>query len=350
MELKRKKYVYISISFIFLLLCIGISASVGSSSIGIQDIFKLIFSKVPILKGFVDSSDVKQVYEVIIWKVRLPRILQASLVGGSLAVVGCTFQAVFKNSLADPHILGISSGAALGATIAILSGITMNFLGIGVISICSFAAAIATVIAVYNLGSIGGRGSIITTNILLTGTAISTMLSSAISLLMIYNREQLEKVYLWTLGSFSSANWSRVIFLSIISLISISVLFMFGRELNILLTGDETAYSLGVDVSRIKKILIIISTILISSSVSVSGIIGFVGLIVPHCVRLIMGSDHRMLLPISYFGGSIFMIICDTIARTAAQPTEIPVGIITAFFGAPYFIYLLYRSTKRKVS
>ena len=347
MESKKKKYyICISILCIFMLLCIGISASIGSSSVTVLDSFKIIFSKIPVLNKLIDTSDVKQVYEVIVWKVRLPRILQSSLVGGALAVVGCTFQAVFRNSLADPHILGISSGAALGATLAILCGITLNFFGIGIVSIFAFTGALLTVILVYHIGGLGGK--IVVTNLLLTGTAISTMLSSIISLLMIYNREQLEKVYLWTLGSFSASNWSKVLFLAVVSLICVTVIFMFGRDLNIILTGDEAASSLGIDTSRIKNILIIISAVLVSASVSVSGTIGFVGLVIPHCMRLIVGSDHKILLPFSYFGGASFMIICHTIARTIAQPTEIPVGVITAFFGAPYFVYLLYRNTKNK--
>lgn len=343
----RKRYhIYISVMYIFLIILIVFSASIGSSSIGVFDSLELILSKIPFLNRIIDISDINQVYEVIVWKVRLPRILQSSLVGGALAVVGCTFQAIFRNSIADPHILGISSGAALGATLAILSGITLNFMGISIVSIFAFIGAVITIILVYKFGRIGGN--IIVTNLLLTGTAISTMLSSAISLLMIYNREQLEKVYLWTLGSFSSSNWSKVLFLFFVSVISLTVIFMFSRELNIILTGDEVASSLGIDTGKVKNILIIISAFLVAGSVCVSGTIGFVGLIIPHCMRLLVGSDHRILLPFSYLGGSFFMILCDTIARTAAKPTEIPVGVITAFFGAPYFIYLLYRNTKNR--
>lgn len=343
----RKRYhIYISVMYIFLIILIVFSASIGSSSIGVFDSLELILSKIPFLNRIIDISDINQVYEVIVWKVRLPRILQSSLVGGALAVVGCTFQAIFRNSIADPHILGVSSGAALGATLAILSGITLNFMGISIVSIFAFIGAVITIILVYKFGRIGGN--IIVTNLLLTGTAISTMLSSAISLLMIYNREQLEKVYLWTLGSFSSSNWSKVLFLFFVSVISLTVIFMFSRELNIILTGDEVASSLGIDTGKVKNILIIISAFLVAGSVCVSGTIGFVGLIIPHCMRLLVGSDHRILLPFSYLGGSFFMILCDTIARIAAKPTEIPVGVITAFFGAPYFIYLLYRNTKNR--
>lgn len=345
MRANKKYYLYISLLSIILLLCIIVSESVGSASISIIDSFKILLSKIPFVNDFIDTSDIKNVYEVIIWKVRLPRILQASLVGGGLAVVGCTFQAIFRNSLADPHILGISSGASLGATLAILSGITINFLGMGVISLFAFAGAILSVLLVYKVGDLGSKIS--STNLLLTGTAISTMLSAIISLLMIYNREQLEKVYLWNLGTFSSASWNKVYFLAIISLICITILFIFSRDLNILLTGDESASSLGIDIVKLKKILIIASALLVAACVSVSGTIGFVGLIIPHCMRLIIGSNHKYLIPFSYFAGASFMVICDTISRTIAQPTEIPVGIITAVFGAPYFIFLLSRNNKK---
>lgn len=341
---KRRGYFFMGVLSVFLLLCIVLSATIGSASITFLEGWKVLLSKVPILKQLVDRDAIKSVYEVIIWEVRMPRILQAALVGGNLAVVGCTFQAIFRNVLADPHILGISSGASLGATIGILSGITLNFLGLGVTSLFAFIGAILTVILVYYIGSWGSRMNV--TNLVLVGTAMSTFLSAMISLLMIYNREQLEKVYLWTLGSFSSANWDKVGFLATVTFVGVSVLVFYSRELNVLLTGDEVAASLGVDTDKVKMILIIVASLLIAASVSVSGPIGFVGLILPHCMRLLVSSDHRVLLPLSLLGGAGFMIVCDTMARTIAEPTEIPVGVITAVFGVPYFIYLLYRQTK----
>lgn len=343
---KNKNFMYIVGLVILLILCIVVSASCGSASISVSDSFKIIMSKVPVINRYVDLSGVKDSHLTILWKVRLPRILLSSLVGGSLAVVGCTFQAVFRNSLADPHILGISSGAALGATLAILSGITFNFFGMGITGIFALIGALCAVIIVYRMGTIGGK--VVVTSLLLTGTAISTMLSAFISLLMIYNREAIEKVYLWTLGSFSSANWNKVIFLFAISAFCVAVLFIFSRDLNVILTGDEAAYSLGIDIVKLKNLLIVVSSLLVAGGVSVSGTIGFVGLIIPHSMRLLIGSDHKKLIPFSYFGGACFMIICDTISRTIAQPSEIPVGIITAVFGAPYFIFLLYRNTKNE--
>ena len=345
MVTKKRNIVFYVIGLsIFLFLSIVCATTVGSASMTPLDSIRILFSKVPLIGDFIDAANIKEVYEVIVWKVRLPRILQAALVGGGLAMVGCTFQAIFRNALADPHILGISSGASLGATIATLSGITLNFLGLGVTSIFAFVGAIVTVLLVYRVGTLGGR--MLVTNVLLTGTAISTLLSAMISLIMIYHKEQIEKVYLWTLGSFSAANWYKVGFLAIISVICIVGLLVFAKDLNVLLTGDEVANSLGIDTNKLKKILILFAALLIAASVSVSGAIGFVGLIIPHCMRLLVGHDHKILLPTTYLLGATFMVICDTIARTIAAPTEIPVGVITALFGAPYFIYLLYRRMK----
>ncbi len=341
---KRKSYFLMGTLSIFLFLCIVISATVGSSSMTFLESLQVILDKIPIVGLLVDYEPTRSIYEVIVWQVRMPRILQAAFVGGSLAMVGCTFQAIFKNALADPHILGVSSGASLGATIGILSGLTLNFFGLGVTSIFAFIGAILSVALVYRVGIWGNRMNV--TNLLLVGTAMSTLLSAMISLLMIYNREQLEKVYLWTLGSFSSANWDKVGFVASVAGIGGSILWIYSRELNALLTGDEVAASLGVDTDKVKRILIIVASLLVAACVSVSGPIGFVGLIMPHCMRLLVGSDHCRLLPLSMFAGASFMVICDTLARTIAEPTEIPVGVITAIFGAPYFIYLLYCHTK----
>lgn len=342
---KRRDYGKVILLSIFLLLCILVSASVGSASLTIWESLRVLVAKIPMVKRLVASDSMGAMYEVIIWKVRMPRILQAALVGGSLAVVGCTFQAIFRNALADPHILGISSGASLGATIGMMSGVTVHFLGLGVTSIFAFIGAILTVGIVYQLGTLGRR--MVVTHVLLVGTAMSTFLSAMISLLMIFHREQIEKVYLWTLGSFNAANWYKVSYMAVVGTVGIGVIWIFARDLNVLITGDEVAASLGIEILKVKKLLIMIASLLVAASVSISGAIGFVGLIIPHCMRLLLGADHRRLIPVCALGGASFMVLCDTLARTIAAPIEIPVGVITAIFGAPYFIFLLYRDTKR---
>lgn len=330
-----------------LLLVMIVSVTLGSADLSIVDSLRLVVSKIPVINQLIDITDISTTYEVIVWKVRLPRIVLSALAGGALAVVGAVFQGVFGNSLADPHILGVSSGAALGATFAMLTGISVSFFGLGTIGVFAFIGALVTVFFVYRISRIGGDISI--TNMLLTGTAISTMLSALISLLMTFHHSKIEKVYMWTLGSFSAATWEKVGFLALFVLVCVTVLLLFAGKLNIMMLGEEDAKCLGIDTDQIRWILIVMSSLLVAATVSVSGIIGFVGLIVPHCVRMLCGADNRRVMPYSLLTGAILMVICDTLARTIAAPTEIPVGVITSIFGAPYFIALVI-TRKKKLS
>ncbi len=342
---KGFQWIYILGLALLMVLVMVFSVSVGSADLSVWDSLKLFVKKLPIVGNIVDTSDIANTYEIIVWKVRMPRILLSALVGGALAVVGGVFQGVFGNPLADPHILGVSSGAALGATIGMLSGVSISFLSLGTVGICAFVGALLTVLLVYNLARVGGEIS--TTNMLLTGTAISTMLSAIISLLMTFNEEQVDKVYMWTLGSFSAATWEKVKFLAVMVLVGAVLLITFAQKINVMMLGDEEAKSLGVDTVKVRRLVILIASFLVAAAVSVSGIIGFVGLIIPHSVRMLTGSNNKSLLPYSFFGGATFLMLCDTAARTMAAPTEIPVGIITSVFGAPFFIFLILRNRKR---
>lgn len=344
----KKKLIWVKAAELFLLLLLVMifAISVGSADLSMIDSLQIVLNRIPVIGNHVDVSELAVTYDTIIWQVRMPRILISAMVGGALAVVGAAFQGVFQNSLADPHILGVSSGAALGATFAMLTGTSVSFFGLGTIGIFAFLGAMATVFLVYRVAGFGGQIS--TTNMLLTGTAISTMLSAIISLLMTFNNNQIAKVYMWTMGSFSSATWEKVIFLALFVFIGVIIMIIYSGKLNILMMGEEDAQCLGVDVSRTKTILIVTASLLVAASVSVSGIIGFVGLIIPHCVRMICGSDNRKLIPYVFFVGAIFLVFCDTIARTIAAPTEIPVGIITSIFGAPYFVMLVV-TRRRKI-
>ena len=342
---KGFQWVHILGLLLILLVAMIFSVSVGSANLSMWDSLRLFVNKLPLVGDLIDVSDIGATYEIIVWKVRMPRIVLSALVGGALAVVGGVFHGVFGNSLADPHILGVSSGAALGATIGMLSGVTVSFLSLGTVGICAFAGALLTVFLVYHLAKVGGEIS--TTNMLLTGTATSTMLSAIISLLMTFNEEQVDKVYMWTLGSFSAATWEKVRFLAVMVFLGAILLFAFAQKINVMMMGEEEAKSLGVDTVKVRRIIILISSFLVASAVSVSGIIGFVGLIIPHSVRILSGSNNKSLLPYSFLGGATFLMLCDTASRTIAAPTEIPVGIITSVFGAPFFIFLILRSRKR---
>jgi iron complex transport system permease protein len=333
---------------VILLMTMVFSVSIGSADLSFVDSLRLVMAKMPIMGSCFENMGLATKYEVIVWKVRMPRIAMSALVGASLSIVGATFQGIFRNPLADPHILGVSSGAAFGATIGMLSGVTIGFMGLGTVGALAFIGALVTVFIVYNISKIGGRISV--TGMLLTGTAISTFLSSLISLLMTFHNDQIDKVYMWTMGSFSSASWTKVGFLAFFVFIGASVLFWYAPKLNIIMMGDDDAKCLGIDVEKVRRHMIIAASLLVAASVSVSGIIGFVGMIIPHCTRLIAGADNKKLMPYSFLGGAIFVTLCDTVARTVAAPTEIPVGIITALFGAPYFIMLVARGRKRGMS
>ena len=273
----------------------------------------------------------------------MPRILLAGIVGAALAFSGTIYQGLFKNPMAESFVLGVSAGAALGGAIGMILGIS-RVMGIGGTGLMAFTGALLTTYLVYQLGRTGGRVSM--TSLLLAGMAINFMLSAAISLLMIFNRQRMDNIIMWTMGSFANSTWGKVVLAFITVIAGMLVTRFFARDLNVLLMGEEEAKHLGIDVERTKKILLALSSFIAAMAVAVSGIIGFVGLIVPHAIRLVMGPDHRVLLPYSAVVGSIFLIIADTMARTLVSPLEIPVGIITALAGAPFFLYLLSRKKR----
>lgn len=348
MSFDKKRIYYrtlLLVTIAILLVLIILSSTLGVANITFIQTMKILLSKIPFIGAFIDLSNVSNTQVLIITNIRLPRIFMAALIGAGLSVVGASFQAIFKNPMADPYVLGISSGAALGAAVAIVMGLQVIFLGMNLVTVFAFFGAILTTIIVYSIAKTGTK---IPTNVLLlAGVSVSFLLSSLISLIMIFNREQVEQIVFWTMGSIASANWKQVLSLLPFIILGCILMIIYARDLNIMLTGDETASSLGVDVDKVKKILLVISSIIVAACVSVSGIIGFVGLIIPHMLRLLVGPDHRTLLPFSTIGGAIFMIIADTLARILVPPAEIPVGAITSVFGAPYFIYLLIKNKKK---
>lgn len=259
-------------------------------------------------------------------------------------MAGTAFQAIFKNPMADPYVIGISSGAAFGASVAIVLGVNISIMNISAISIFAFIGALGAVFLVVNISKINYR--IPTTTLILAGIAISQFLTAIISLLMVLYTNDMAKIVYWTLGSLSGKGWKPLISITIPVMLTMIVINLFARDLNIMLTGDESAQSLGVDVEKVKILILVLGTFMVSMVVSISGIIGFVGLIIPHITRIIFGADNKILLPASALIGGIFMVLTDTIARTVISPTEIPVGIITALFGGPFFLYLLRASRK----
>ena len=347
--LEKMKKKWTELRFAILAMLLGFvmvaSLSVGSAGIGIGKSLRIFLSHIPYVGAMTDISDVSAMQDYIIMQVRLPRLLLSVLVGAGLSGVGCVFQGLFQNPLADPHILGISSGAALGATIAILSGVTVSAAGLGTIGVFAFAGAAVTMVVVCLVSGAGRRGSVIT--VLLTGTAVSTMLSAVISLLMTMNKDGIEKVYMWTMGSFSSASWSKTVWMAGIGAASAFVLFLCAGDLNLMAMGEDTAQSLGVETGKVRGLILFFASLSVAVAVSVSGMISFVGLVVPHCMRFLFGGDYRKLYPASLLGGGLFLLLCDTAARTVMAPGEIPVGVVTAIEGSPYFIYLIRKNARK---
>lgn len=343
--MKRKPVVLAILLTALLAIMVAVALSVGAVHVQIRDIIRILMSYIPFFDQQVSTAYIPKSHETIIMAIRLPRILLAGLVGCGLSLSGAVLQGVLRNPLADPQVLGISSGAAFGAAVAISFGFTYSAFGLGGIAGAAFVGALATIFCVWKISFSAGKSSLI--GILLAGIAISSLLTSAITMIMVLDREKLEKVYMWMLGSFSAASEMRVIFMLIFVVLGLLAILPLSRALDLMMTGDDSAQSMGVDVEALRKWMILVSSLMVAACVSVSGIIGFVGLIIPHVVRLIAGPRHTRLLPLSCVVGAIFMIICDTLARTMAAPSEIPVGAITAILGAPYFLFLLARSARK---
>lgn len=322
-----------------LLLATLVAISIGAAQIPLNLVGKVFLNRLPLLTRFARRTDFSSTYETIIFEVRLPRVILSAIVGAALATAGVIFQGLFKNPMADPYIIGVSSGAALGATLAIVLQTGMGLLGFYAIPFMAFLGAMVTTLIVYRLAKVGGRIPI--SSLLLSGIAVGSFLTAIISFIMASVGKDLYSVIFWLMGGFSARNWSHVKMALPFFLLGLPLALAFARDLNIMLLGEEKAQHLGIEVEQVKKILLVSASLMAAAAVSVSGLIGFVGLMTPHIVRLIVGPDHKLLLPCSALGGAIFLIVADTIARVLLAPTEIPVGVITAFFGAPFFIYLL---------
>jgi iron complex transport system permease protein len=275
----------------------------------------------------------------MLFSIRLPRVIFAGLVGASLSVAGVIFQALLRNPLADPFILGISSGSAVGAIIGIITGLGAVPFGIPALA---FLGAIFTVTLVFLIGR--SDKELHSNTLLLAGVIVNAFFSAIIMFLIsISTNTDLHNITFWLMGDLSLANWIKILFVSVLLLFGFVVIYSYARPLNLIVTGEETAMQLGVNVERTKIVLFLAGSLITGLAVAFSGIIGFVGLIIPHIMRMVLGPDHRLLLPASFLFGASFLVVADTIARTVIPYTELPVGVVTAICGAPYFIYLLRR-------
>ena len=285
-----------------------------------------------------DTHIVPAYYDMVIWQLRLPRIVMSLLAGAALAVCGCVFQSIFRNPICDPYILGISSGASLGAAVAIILGWDAFLFGI---TVPALLTAVLTLLLIMGVARLRGRNS--TQTLLLTGIAVNFFISAVITLLMVVNQKEMHQIFFWTMGGLAAVSWHEIACLLPVAVTIITVLFYYAKDLNIIQMGEESAQSLGVNTSRTITMTLLLSSLLVGVVVSFCGVIGFIGLIVPHICRLIFGSNNRRLFVYSIFFGAFFLLVADTLARTIAAPSELPVGSITALAGAPYFIFLLLR-------
>ncbi|MGD1831959.1 MAG: FecCD family ABC transporter permease [Sphaerochaetaceae bacterium] len=327
---------------ILILLFIGLSLialSVGPANIPVDQTVRILLSGPETV-----SAGIKSTSHNIIWNLRFPRILAGAVTGAALAVSGMVYQAIFKNPMSDPFVLGISSGAAFSVAFASYIGIVTAAAGVWTVPIVAFAGSLGTSMLIFVLSN-GIRRS--PTTLLLTGIALNFLLSALMTLFLYLNRAQLQNIMQWTMGSFSNSSWTKVIILSISSLIGIIPIFAFIKELDLLLLDNFTAVSIGMNIRSVRIILLILCTVSTSVTVAFFGIIGFVGLMVPHIMRILVGPRHRNLLPVSIIGGAVMVIASDTISRIAISPSELPVGVITSLFGAPLFIILLVNNKKR---
>jgi len=282
--------------------------------------------------------------ETIIMEIRLPRVILAGLVGAALGTAGATYQGLFRNPLADPYLIGVAQGASLGAVIGFLLPTTWHVLGVGIVPLFAFAGALVSTAIVYGLSRVGKTLPV--TTLILAGVALGALLGSIVSYLIISSGEKMHGIIFWLMGSFSLSQWTDVKLVLPYVVVGIVVILLYARPLNVMQLDEEQAQQLGINVERLKLVLLIAATLITAAAVSFVGTIGFVGIIIPHAVRLIWGADHRFLLPLSVLSGAIFLILADLIARTAQAPTEIPIGVITALCGAPFFLYLLRRRKK----
>lgn len=319
------------IGLLALVLVVSVAASLALGTVSI--------SPRSLLHALTFSKEASEVQLTVVWDLRLPRILLASLVGFALASAGVAFQALFRNALADPFVVGASSGASLGATLALTLGFSTGWAGLGPLPLAAFVGAIATVLCALALAESGAQSSV--ASLLLAGIALSTLLSAVVSFLLLWSNQPWFHAFNWLLGSFSGRDWSYVAIAFPYLLVCFVVLQLMARPLDALTAGEDVARSLGLSVRTARLIIIGAATMAASVAVAFSGVIGFVGLIAPHIGRLLFGASHRILLPASALLGAILLVWSDLVARTLLSPVEVPVGIVTSFLGGPFFLYLL---------
>jgi cobalamin transport system permease protein len=311
-----------------------VGLAVGPVHIGIGEIALSALSNVPFLDV---HSHLSATDNAVLWQLRAPRVALGLLVGGMLALAGASYQGVFRNPLADPYLLGIGAGAGLGATLAIAYG-HGQVESYDLIPLAAFAGAAAAVAGAYLLGRSGGSTP---ATLILAGVTIAAFLTAVQTFVQQQHSQSLEEIYAWILGRLDVAGWHDVAIVTPYIVVSAGVIVLFRRSLDVLSVGDDEAASLGLDVGRTRLVIVVFATVGTAAAVAFSGLIGFVGIIVPHAIRLALGPSYRLIVPLSLLVGGGFLVLADVIARTVVAPGELPIGVVTAFFGAPFFAIVL---------
>ena len=326
----------------FLVFSILAAVTFGNADLSLKDVYSVILYKIFHIKSMASYSE-GAIHDVV-WLIRLPRVLLALAVGMALSVCGVVMQAIVQNPLADPYVLGISSGASFGATLAIMLGIG-SFLGENSVGLCAFIGAMLTSFAVIAIANMGGKAT--SAKLILAGMAISAV-CSAFSNFVIYitnDKNAATEVMKWMMGSLAGASWSRVGVMLPVTLICVIIFWTQYRNLNLMLLGDDVSITLGTDLHRLRTFYLIVASVMIGFAVYCAGVIGFVGLVIPHVIRILFGTDHRRLLPLSALLGASFLIWCDVACRVILKNSEMPIGVLVSIIGAPCFIYLLVRKS-----
>jgi iron complex transport system permease protein len=334
--IRDRPVLLVGLGVVALAMALILGVGVGSVAIDPGDTLAILahrFLGLEIPKTWSDAT------ETIVVELRLPRVMTAMLVGSALAVAGATFQGLLRNPLADPYVLGTASGAALGAAIAVLIPVRFVILEFGLLQGLAFVGALASIYTVYKLSRIGGLAPL--TSLLLTGYAVGSLLAAGLAMAMYLSGAALRQIFTYLLGSFDAATWPRFLATLPIILIASVAIMLRARSLNGLLLGEQAAAHLGVDVQRERRILLALASLVTAAAVAISGLIGFVGLVVPHVVRLVVGPSARLVLPLSAIGGAALLAYADIVARVLGG---IPVGVITAVLGAPFFLLILRRA------
>ncbi|MEJ2243038.1 MAG: iron chelate uptake ABC transporter family permease subunit [Candidatus Bathyarchaeota archaeon] len=322
------------------------SLNLGYAPIPFEELLKIVLNKIPVMDTVIDVSDINPTYIIIISQIRLPRVICGALVGAALATAGVTYQGIFRNPMADPYVIGASTGASVGSALVFVFGINIAVLGINTLPVFAFVGSLVTVLIVYTISRVGSKVPV--TTLLLTGIAMSLFQNAIVTYLKTVADDQiLHGLTFWLIGSLSSTeSWEKVYAILPFVVVGAVICYLYARDLNILALGEDQAQHLGVEIEKVKRILLVSGALMTAAAVSISGLIGFVGLIIPHVTRVLIGPDHRVLIPTSALVGASFLMISDAISRVIMGSGEAPVGIITAFAGAPFFIYLLRRKNK----